>query len=391
MIAVEHARLLGRKPELVFFGLQGVDAREQRLVQIGVVAMARQDRRDVALDRLQLVIGRRAGEVEEDGGDTVEAAAAALQRLDRIGEGRRRRVGGDGVDLAPRLFQRGREGGPEMARLDALERRRLERPGPGFEKRIALEVELVIRGSPDERSPRARGRSRAWLRVICNSVGNAARLPATQTASALERFARTTVFTHLKSPRGPLPQLAGEGGAIGRRKTPVVRRAMAPDGVWAAASGQVGLQGRHREPFIDGSCSPHPIRRHSPSKDGRLSTPFGGTFPASRRRNPPGACRLDDLSESGSRPWGKGGNSPISSTKRLRAPRNSLFRQPRLAQALIKAVVVAAQIRSVVWLARLELGDRLRGVERHREIKRRSVSLASASWPESAREAVSLM
>ena len=45
---------------------------------------------------------------------------------------------------------------------------------------------------------------------------------------------------------------------------------------------------------------------------------------------------------------------------------DSLLRQPRLAQAFIKAVVIVAQIRSVVWLARLELGDRLGDVERHR-------------------------
>src|SRR5271166_6095270 len=91
----------------------------------------------------------------------------------------------------------------------------------------------------------------------------------------------------------PLPQLAGEGGAIGRRETPVFRRAMAPDGVWPAASGQVGLHDRHRKPASIHSCFPHPIRRHSPSNDGRLSTPYGGTFPASRRRGTtPGACRF---------------------------------------------------------------------------------------------------
>ena len=38
MIALEHARLFGGKPELVLLGLERVDALEQRLVQIGVVA-----------------------------------------------------------------------------------------------------------------------------------------------------------------------------------------------------------------------------------------------------------------------------------------------------------------------------------------------------------------
>ena len=98
--------------------------------------MAGENRRDLALDRLQFFVGRRAREIEEDAGDAIEAAAAALERLDRIGEGGRGRVGGDGVDFAPRVLERGVEGRPEMAGLDALERRRLERPGPGFEQRV---------------------------------------------------------------------------------------------------------------------------------------------------------------------------------------------------------------------------------------------------------------
>src|SRR5271157_4676581 len=138
MIAREHARLFGRKPEPVLFRLERVDALEQRLVQIGSVAMAGESRRDLALDRLQFVVGRGAGEIEENAGDPVEAAAGALERLDRVGEGGRRRVNGDGVDLAPRVLQGGVEGWPEMAGLDAVERRRLERPGPGFEKRVRV-------------------------------------------------------------------------------------------------------------------------------------------------------------------------------------------------------------------------------------------------------------
>src|SRR5271170_7871539 len=142
MIALEHARLFGGKTEPVLFRLERVDALEQRLVQISLVAMAGENGRDLALDRLQFIIGRGAGQIEEDAADAIEAAAAALERLDRIGEGGRRRVCGDRIHFAPRVFQRSVEGGPEMAWLDADERRRLERPGPGFEKGILIEVRI---------------------------------------------------------------------------------------------------------------------------------------------------------------------------------------------------------------------------------------------------------
>jgi len=73
--------------------------------------------------------------------------------------------------------------------------------------------------------------------------------------------------------RAPLPQLAGEGGPIGRRKTPVFRRPMGPDGVWPAASKPAGLHDHKNEPSTTHSCLPHPIRRASPD-----------TFPTSWRR-----------------------------------------------------------------------------------------------------------
>ena len=62
--------------------------------------------------------------------------AAALQRLDRIGEGGRRRIVRDRGDFGALLRERDVEGGAEMLGRDRRERRRLEGAGPGFEKGI---------------------------------------------------------------------------------------------------------------------------------------------------------------------------------------------------------------------------------------------------------------
>ena len=147
MIAVEHARLFGRKPEFAGVRLERVDALEQSLVQIGLAAVTRELRRDFALDRLQLVIRVGANQVEKNAGHSVEAAAAALQRVNRIGEGRRLGIGGDRVDLRSRLLKRRVEGRRELARLEAVERRRLEWPGPGFEKRVRVGLGTGHEGS----------------------------------------------------------------------------------------------------------------------------------------------------------------------------------------------------------------------------------------------------
>jgi hypothetical protein len=147
MIAVEHTRLFGRKRELGGVRLERVDALEQSLVQIGLAAVTRELGRDFALDRLQLVIRVGANQVEKNTGHSVQAAAAALQRVNRIGEGRQFGIGGDPVDLRSRLAQRRVEGRRELARLEAVERRRLEWPGPGFEKWIRVGLGTGHEGS----------------------------------------------------------------------------------------------------------------------------------------------------------------------------------------------------------------------------------------------------
>ena len=103
MVPVEHARLFGRQPGFAGVRLDRVDTLEQSLVQIGLAAMAREFGRDFALDRLQLVIRVRANQIEKHTGHSVEAATAALEGLDCVGEGRRLQVGRDYIDLCTRL------------------------------------------------------------------------------------------------------------------------------------------------------------------------------------------------------------------------------------------------------------------------------------------------
>ena len=68
----------------------------------------------------------------------IEPAATALQRLNRIGEGRRLGIAGDPVDLRARLLECRVECGPKMARLESVERRRLEWRGPRFKKWVRI-------------------------------------------------------------------------------------------------------------------------------------------------------------------------------------------------------------------------------------------------------------
>ena len=70
--------------------------------------MAGESGRDLPLDRLKLVIGVGAREIEENRADPGQIAAAPLQRFDRIGEGRRFRVFRDCLASAFALRARSR-------------------------------------------------------------------------------------------------------------------------------------------------------------------------------------------------------------------------------------------------------------------------------------------
>ena len=92
---------------------------------------------DIALDRLDGVVGMRAREREKHVRHAAERAAGALQRLDGVGEIGLRLIAGDGRDLGLMRGQRRLEGRQEMPGLDPLERRRRERARrPVLQQRI---------------------------------------------------------------------------------------------------------------------------------------------------------------------------------------------------------------------------------------------------------------
>ena len=105
--------------------------------------MLGEQRRHLALDRLDDVVGMRAGEVEEDGREAAQAPAAQLQGGDRVVEARRRRIGRDRLDLAAMFGQRAVESRPEMLRGDALEGRQAIRRIPLRRKRLIGGSRLV--------------------------------------------------------------------------------------------------------------------------------------------------------------------------------------------------------------------------------------------------------
>ena len=118
VIERQRARLLGIEAQAVARRPQRLDAREQRIVEINFAAGARQNRRDVALDRLQRVVAVGAGEIEKHRRDAIERRAAALQRLDRIVERSWRRIVGDRGDFRALFAKRRLERRREMLGLD---------------------------------------------------------------------------------------------------------------------------------------------------------------------------------------------------------------------------------------------------------------------------------
>ena len=99
-IALDQSNRLGIEAAAFPARIDRVDPLKQSIVEIDRVALACENRRDLALDRLDLVVGVGADQVKEHGGDAVEHAARALHRENRVLEAGGFGIGFDRRDLA---------------------------------------------------------------------------------------------------------------------------------------------------------------------------------------------------------------------------------------------------------------------------------------------------
>ncbi len=107
--------------EIIDLREKRLDPGEERGVGADRLIMGRELRRNIALDRADLLGRIRAGEVPEDRRDLVEGLARELQRIDRVREARRVRIAGDRLHFGAMPLHRGCEGGREIGRADGPE------------------------------------------------------------------------------------------------------------------------------------------------------------------------------------------------------------------------------------------------------------------------------
>ena len=136
VIALEHAQLLVAEAELVAPAVKRVDPREQGVVHVDAAVVRRQQRRHVALDRLQRRRGFARGEVVEQPGDPVEQAAGAIERGHGVVEGRRLARIADGADFREMVSHRELERRGEVLGPGLGERRQAVLAGPGLQQGV---------------------------------------------------------------------------------------------------------------------------------------------------------------------------------------------------------------------------------------------------------------
>jgi hypothetical protein len=126
-----HALLLGVEAGAFARLVDRLDPLEQSRVEDELVIGGGEARLPFALERLIVGIGHVVGHHAEHGFDPVEPLAGALERLDGVGEGGRRRIVRDREHLAITLVDRELEGRREQVRPHLVERRHaVERTAP---------------------------------------------------------------------------------------------------------------------------------------------------------------------------------------------------------------------------------------------------------------------
>ena len=105
-------------------------------MEVDSVAVGGEPRRHLALQRQDVAVGVGPGQRAKHRGDLRERAAAALQRRDGVGKGRRLGVAGNRLDFRHVLVHGLLECGPEMFRADRREGWRVAGTGPGAQQRI---------------------------------------------------------------------------------------------------------------------------------------------------------------------------------------------------------------------------------------------------------------
>jgi len=135
MEALEDAALLGIEPERVAPRVQRIDPREQAGVGANAVLVRGELRHHRPLHLLQRRRRLARRQVPEQRLDAHQVAARAVERGDRVLE-RRRRRGGDRLDLGEVPRHRLDERGSELLGSDVGERRQAEGRRPRREERV---------------------------------------------------------------------------------------------------------------------------------------------------------------------------------------------------------------------------------------------------------------
>ena len=136
MVALDQAHALCVQAQRVAAVVQRLDAGEQLAVEADGIGVRGELGGVLALQLLAVLVGVGTDQREEHGGRAVQHLAALFHGNDGVFEGRGIGVVGDGLDFLQLLGHAGIEGGSEMAVLDLVELRVMQRQRALGEERV---------------------------------------------------------------------------------------------------------------------------------------------------------------------------------------------------------------------------------------------------------------